>query len=171
MLDQKRYTWCQDNILQHIPENINNPKYTVYCDIEGAESVNGGTIHPNLTVTPPRPNIVILNDNNVNMFELTSPFETNIEKQHTYKTNKYSHLLKDITSMNTTLEAFEIGSRGIITSANKDRLRKLYRFIDNNITLKTFVSKISEIAISSSYYIFIQRKNPSWISPGPLTIT
>ena len=110
MLDQKRYTWRHDNILKYVYDNINNPKLKVYSDIEGAQSVNGGTIPPNLIVTPLRPDIVIMNDQNLNIFELTVPFETNIEKQHIYKTNKYSHFLTDITSMKTHLEEFENGS-------------------------------------------------------------
>ena len=171
MLDQKRYTWRHDNILQYIKSKITNKKYTVYSDIKGAETVNGGTIPPNLTVTNLRPDIVIIDNNTVNLFELTVPFETNINKRHTEKTNKYAHFLTDITILTPSLEAFEIGSRGIITKDNRERLKKLHKFVDKDISFKTFTHKISEISIVSSYYIFLQRKTPSWISPGPLNCT
>ena len=171
MLDQQRYTWRHDNILKYVTDNITNPKYKVYTDLTNKQTINGGTIPPNLTVTPLRPDIVILDNKSINIFELTVPFETNVDKQHLYKTNKYSHLLTDITTLSSTLEAFEVGSRGVITPNNKERLRKLHSYVDKKIKFKTFTSKISEISIVSSYYIFIQHKNPSWISPGPLTIT
>ena len=169
MLDQKRYTWRHDNILKYITDNISDSRYKVYSDIAGAQTVNGGTIPPNLIVTPLRPDIVILNNNDVNIFELTVPFETNIDKRHLFKMNKYSHFLKDITQMKPSLEAFEIGSCGLITPDNSHRLKQIHKFVNKTINFKTFKNKISEIAITSSYYLFLQRKNPGWISPGPMT--
>ena len=117
-------------------------------------------------MTPLRPDIVILDGNSANIYELTVPFETNIKARHLYKINKYSNLCTDITSMTTTLEAFEIGARGLITPENKDRLKKLHKYVDKSVSFKMFTNKIAEIAITSSYYIYIQRKNPQWVSPG-----
>ena len=97
------------------------------------------------------------------------PFETNIVNQHLYKSNKYSHFTTDITALKTYVEAFEVGSCGLITPENRQRLKCLHKFIDKSISFKTFSKKIAEIAIISSYYIFLQWKNPSWTSPGPMT--
>ena len=83
--------------------------------------------------------------------------------------NKYAHLLTDITELNPTLEAFEVGARGTITDENKVTLKKLHKFVDKTIPLKQFISKISEICVVSSYYIFLQRKEPAWNSPGLLS--
>ena len=168
MLNQNRYTWRHDNILKYINDNINDSKLNIYTDIKSSQTLNGGTIPPNLIVTPLRPDIVILDGNKANIFELTVPFETNIESRHKFKMNKYAHLCTDIKTMSVSLEAFEIGSRGLITPENKLRLRKIYTFVDKSITFKTFTNKISEIAITSSYYIYLQRKNPQWVSPGPI---
>ena len=165
MLTQERYTWRHNNILKYITDNINNKQFTVYTDLSPKQTINGGTIPPHLAVTPLRPDIVIMDNSSINIFELTCPFETNIDKQHNYKMNKYAHLLTDITTLKPSLIAFEIGARGTVTPENRDRLRKLHTFIDKSITLKQFTSKISEISVISSYYIFLQRKEPSWSSP------
>ena len=132
--------------------------FTVYSDIENSKTINGGTIPPNLTITSLRPDIVIIESDKVNIFELTVPFETNISKRHTDKTNKYSHFLTDITTLSPTLEAFEVGSRGILTKENKERLKKIHKFVDKGISFKTFTQQISKLSIVSSYYIFLQRK-------------
>ena len=87
------------------------------------------------------------------------------------KTNKYAYLLHDITRYDPSVTAFEIGSRGYITSDNKKRLQALYKYCDRNITFKKFIENISAISITSSYYIFNTRKEPTWAaisSIGPL---
>ena len=65
-------------------------------------------------VTSERPDIVIVDrkSKNIHIFELTVPFETNIEKEHDYKKNKYAHLEQDIEA---EVIAFEHGSRGYIS--------------------------------------------------------
>jgi hypothetical protein len=171
MLDQGRYTWRHDNIVRYITDNIDKEKYTMYSDIDGSQTENGGTIPSRLTVTPLKPDIVILDEKSINIFELTVPFETNINKRHTDKTNKYAHFLTDIKALSPSVEAFEIGSRGTITPDNKKRLHKIHSFIDKKITFKSFTHTISQLAITSSYYIYIHRKDPTWISPGPFTHT
>ena len=54
------------------------------------------------------------------VIELTVPFELNIEKAHSLKTNKYSPLISDIESNNvkTKFVSLEIGSRGYIDNEN-----------------------------------------------------
>ena len=139
MLDQKRYTWRHDNVIKYITDNIDK-SYTVYSDIKGGNSINGGTIPPHLMVTEQRPDIVIIDKDSVNIFELTVPFETNINVRHTDKVNKYSNLLTDITVLKPTLEAFEIGSRGTITPDNRERLKKIHKYIQKNISFKNFTN-------------------------------
>ena len=39
-------------------------------------------------------------------------------------------LLTDITVIKPTLEAFEVDVHGTITPENKDRLRKLHKYVD-----------------------------------------
>ena len=45
--------------------------------------------HHDLVIHYPEANVI-------KIIELTVPFETNIEKEHTYKANKYATLIQDI---------------------------------------------------------------------------
>ena len=169
MLNQSRYTWRHDNVLRYIHDSIDQSKVKVYSDLDGCMTENGSTIPSYLTITSLKPDLVIIDQSTVNIFELTIPFETNINARHVYKTNKYAHYLADITLLTPHLEAFEIGSRGTITPDNMSRLKKMYNFTKKNVTFKKFTQAISELTITSSYYIYIHRKDPSWTSPGPFT--
>ena len=77
-LNQQRYTWRHDNILKYICENVDSEKYQLNADIDGYSLPGGGTISPDLCVTPEQPDIVIHNrlTNKLCIFELTVPFET-----------------------------------------------------------------------------------------------
>ena len=105
--------------MKFITDNIDTSKFKVNTDIEGHQTINGGTLAPHLTITELKPDIVIADNKTVNIFELTVPFETNIEKRHTEKSNKYAHLLTDIKVLKPKVEAFKIGARGTITPRNK----------------------------------------------------
>ena len=122
--DQSRYTFCYNNIIKYITNSINTEKYTIYSDLPGCQTKDGGTIPSHLTITPLRPDRVIMDQNTVNIFELTVPFETNLPKRHRQKMDNYSHFLTDIVKLTPKLGAFEVEPRGIITRENKDKLKK-----------------------------------------------
>ena len=166
-LEGGRYTWRHDNIVMYIYNCIDKSKFTVYSDIDGYTTDNGGTIPPELTVTTDKPDIVILDRKSltVAICELTVPFESNIKARNIYKNNKYAYMLTDITSYSSKLTAFEIGARGFLTTENKENLRYIHTFCDKSIKLKTFTDNISAIAINSSYYIYTCRKEPTWSKP------
>ena len=148
--------------VKYITDNIDRSKYTVYSDLDDSKTAH-------LTVTDLKPDIVITDDKKVNIFELTVPFEHNIKQRHKDKTNKYAHFFIDITLLSPTVEAFEIGSRGTITPGNRIRLQQIHKFINKSITFKTFSNNVSQLALTSSYYLFIHRKDPAWNSPGYFT--
>ena len=112
-----------------------------------------------------KPDIVILDEKNKKavIYELTVPFETNIHKQHKYKSEKYAHFETDITSYDTTVIAFEVGARGGLTSENTSRLSEMHKtYIPNHTKSKNFIRNIKSLATLSSYYIYTARKHPSW---------
>ena len=90
MLDQGRYTYRHDSILNFIVSKIDKTKFTVYSDINGYQTTNGGTVPVTMAVTELKPDIVIVNDKEktVEILELTVPFESNIKARNTYKSNK-----------------------------------------------------------------------------------
>ena len=74
------------------------------------------TLPPEVLVTPARPDLIIhYSDANVmKIIELTVSFETNIEKEHTFKTNKYlpyATLIQDIKDkqISSELTCVEVG--------------------------------------------------------------
>ena len=120
MLDQGRYKYKHDSILNFIVSKIDKTKFTVYSDINGHQTTNGGTVSVTMAVTELKPNIVI------EIFELTVPFESNIKARNIFKSNKYAHVSRDVTSQKTTVTAFEVGARGYLTLENEKRLKKLF---------------------------------------------
>ena len=171
MLDQGRYTYRHDSILYFIVSKIDKTKFTVYSDINGYQTTNGGTVPVTMAVTELKPDIVIVNDKEktVEIFELTVPFESNIKARNIYKSNKYAHFSRDITSHKTTVTAFEVGARGYLTVENGKRLKKLCSFCEKGTKSKEFLESISKIAITCSYLIYTARKQPTWTSPTYMT--
>jgi hypothetical protein len=127
MLDQGRYTYRHDNIVNFIVSKIDTQLYKVYSDTHGLQTTNGGTIPATMTVTALKPDIVIVNEKSktVEIFELTVPFETNIKARNKFKTDKYAHFATDIKTYKATITAFVVGSRGYLTKENEQRLKKI----------------------------------------------
>ena len=118
-LDQGKYTWRHNNIINYIVTSIDSSKFQIFSDLPGFQVAGGGSIPPEVCVTNLKPDLVIIDrkTKQLFLFELTVPFERNIEIRHTEKTNKYAHFVSDITSYETFICAFEIGSRGYIFQA------------------------------------------------------
>ena len=91
-------------------------------------------------MTSLEPEIVIIYKlkKELHIFELTCPLETNIEKRHIDKQNKYAHFIKDITTFTTTVTAFEVSSRGFINKIKLKHLQALHKICKPGIKLSTF---------------------------------
>ena len=90
-LDQGRYTWRHDSVLNRIQEIVSKTQDSnveVFCDAGGRP----WTIPPDILPTSDRPDLVILKreTNTILIFELTVPYELNIKKDHQYKCHKYT---------------------------------------------------------------------------------
>ena len=92
--------------------------------------------------------------NTVDICELTAGYESNTAKNNKYKTDKYSWMLSDITSMSPRLTAFEVGCRGLITPENRVKLKHIHSFC--------FIENCSALSVNSSYLIFNMRKEPTF---------
>ena len=77
------------------------------------------------------------------LFELSVPFELNIDKMYDYQTQKYTPLQTDLEEENgydVTLIRLEISSRGFVSQGNEARLKKLFSVIDPLSNLKRCVT-------------------------------
>ena len=128
---------------------------------------------PDILTTTLRPDLFLVDEARslLVLFELTSPWETNIERSHTYKEGKYAPLVADLSRNYTVLQfSVEISARGFISKPNKARLKALSLKCCEvgNADIKRFISACSKAAILSSFSIFRARNEPSWTSPSPL---
>ena len=112
-----------------------------------------GQFPPEVCGTPLKPDIVIIDTHKreLNIFELTCPLERNIEERHLFKQNKYAHFCTDIDSLQATVTAFEVSSRGFISQRNHKHLQSLHKFCKSGIKLNTFKKNISTLSIYSPY--------------------
>ena len=149
--------------------------FVLFSDLPGLQSAHGGVIPPHILVTPLRPDLVLIDEQSrtVVIFELTCPWETNIDRNHEYKEGKYAPLVADLSrAFNVSQFSVEISARGLITRQNKARL-KLFamKCCDvSNTEVKKLVAGCSKASILSSFSIFHARNEPSWSSPPPLNV-
>ena len=146
----------------------------LFADVPGYQAPHGGTIPPHVLTTALRPDIVILSETSqeIVLFELTCPWDSNIVRSHTFKSEKYAPLIADL-SVNFIVHFFsvEVSARGQITKENKSRLKSFF-FKSCNGTAhvsKSLIRISSKAALLSSYSIFSARREPSWEDP-PLLI-
>ena len=172
-LTQGRYNYRHDSVVSYLVnvcQILNNVDKVieVYADIKG-HTVNGGTIPQDIVVTSSRPDIVLVDRGNeeVILAELTCPFEPYIDNAHDRKSEKYSSLQSDIEAngLKCRLICFEVGSRGLITKDNKNRLSEILHFVNKKEKMKCHFQNISKMSILASYAIYNARKDPEWLAP------
>ena len=95
-LDSGRFMWRHNNIINYIVQSLDTDKYTVHSDIPGHEAPGGGTVPPELAITPLKPDITIWDKHSekFHIFELTCPLEENIAARNTDKSNKYAYFIR-----------------------------------------------------------------------------
>ena len=151
------------------------PTPTLYSNSPGFQTPSSGVILPDVLVTTLRPDIFLVNVNlrEVVLFELTCPFERNIESSHAYKEGKYAPLVSDL-SRNFKVFHFsvEVGARGMISKANKARLKSFaLRCGDVGSTeTKKLIAACSKASLLSSFSIFHARNEPSWSTLRPIIV-
>ena len=175
MLDQGRYTWRHNSVLNLLYESIisRNSNFEVNCDLPGI--LKGiSTIPTDIATTNKRPDLVIIDrkSKNITLVELTVPFDTNVNQAHKRKLERYGNLMQDLmdSGYNASYIPVEIGSRGYISSENVERLKtvlNLNRRKDRNTKeLNKTIKNIKKISIVSSYVIFYSKFEKSWIDPN-----
>ena len=141
----------------------------------GFQAPHGGTIPPHVLTTSLRPDIFLVNESSREaiIFELTCPWDNNVDRSHSFKEEKYSPLVADL-ARNFSVSQFsvEITVRGQVTKANRARLKSFaYRCCnDSRDVTKLLLKNCSKASLLCSYSIFTARKEPSWTGPSPLIV-
>ena len=79
-----------------------------------------------ILATALKPDIFILNETlqEVVIFELTCPWDSNINRSHAYKSEKYSPLVADLSQTHSvSFYSVEVSARGQITKENMSRVK------------------------------------------------
>ena len=177
-LEQGRFTWRHDSVLTTIITFIKRglrPGLTLFSDLPGFQAPHGGVIPPHILVTPLKPDLFLVDEERrtIVMFELTCPFERNIDREHAYKEGKYAPLVADLTrSFKVFHYSVEIGARGFISKQNKARLKSfaLNCCDASSANLKGLITYCSKASLLASFSIFQARNEPTWSSPRPLVV-
>ena len=175
-LDQGRYTWRHNSVLSSIIDIIRpnlGENMVLFSDLEGFQAPHGGTIPPHILVTNLRPDLFIVNESSreVVLFELTCPWDGNIDRSHSFKEEKYSPLVADLSREFKVFHfSVEVSVRSQVTGPNKARLKSLAVRCcrDAKSVSKSLIKTTSKAALLTSFSIFSARKEPSWTSPAPL---
>ena len=152
-----------------------NDGMVLFSDMMGLQAPHGGTIPPHILVTSFRPDIFMVDETAriCILFELTCPWDKNIDRSHTYKEDKYSPLVADLSQSFTVFHYFvEVSVRGQLTGNNRARLKSfIFKSCREARTVTKSMTKIvSKAALLTSFSLFNARKEPSWISPPPLVV-
>ena len=164
-LNQGRFNFRHDSILNYIAKCLDKKRFTCYVDVPGYQTPGGGTLPADIIVTTLRPDIVVIDNKkkSVNILELTVPGEQRIPVSHKLKNEKYEHFLSDIKTHQVSVLPFEIGSHtGHITRENAKTLHTLHKFCSKEIKFKNFKKNISAVAGLASYYLFNCRNEKNW---------
>ena len=166
-LENGKFLWRHNNIVNYVLQCLDEKKFTIYSDLPG-HTVGAGSLPPEICITTQKPDIVIIDKKQkiLHIFELTVPFEQNIEQRHLEKANKYAHFETDCTDYNCNVTAFEVGSRGYISTRNHSAIYTLHKFTKPGIKLTKFKKNISSLALYSSYHIFITRNEEHFNQPS-----
>ena len=152
-----------------------NEGFSLFADLEGLGAPHGGVIPPHIHVTNLKPDLFLVNelDKVVVMMELTCPFDTNLERSHEYKREKYAPLVEDLSRrFKVFYFPIEVSVRGQVSKGNRARFKALlFRCCQEPRKKHVAVMKAcSKAALLSSFSIFCARKEPSWTSPALMVI-
>ena len=124
----------------------------LFSDLPGFQAPHGGTIPPHVIVTNLRPDLFIIDEikREAVVFELTCPWDSNIDRSHTFKEEKYAPLVADLSREFTTYHfSFEVSARAQVTKSNRARIKELvFRCCsDSKKITKLLTKNISKAAL------------------------
>ena len=132
-------------------------------------------IPPDILVTNLKPDLFIVNilSREIVFFELTCPWDSNVQRSHDYKEEKYAPLVADLSrDFRVYNYSVEISARGQVTKPNRARIKSLAFncCLSPKPTNAGLIRVCSKASLLCSFSIFSARKEPSWASSNPLIV-
>ena len=168
-LDQGRYTWRHDSVLQVLVRNFKKdllPCYKIYADLPGYQaSVSPpSTIPPNITSTLSRPDLVVVSTDFIALIELSvvTNTEHHLLAARNRKEDRYGSLLTDLqqAGFSVNLVTIEVGCLGYFMPETISKLSNVYHLPKN--TIRCILQQAARVVISCSYRIFNSRASTTW---------
>ena len=157
-----RYIWRHDSVLNNLLQQffkIFKTSRKICCD---SNKLQYNTISQLFTTK--RPDIAILDGDEMTVIELTICFENNPLKSREYKIKRYkdfkSQLLQTVLKLKVLF--LEITSLRFISKQSYEPFAKYLKSVDVNSDHAIF--KCMETTIHASYFTFC-RRNKSWTDP------
>ena len=153
-LNEERYNYHHDSVLLNIVKSIKSSEVRkIYADLEGyiSPSIISGE--------DKRPDIIIVERDNVYIFELTICFETNISTNSERKKNNYSQLLEDLKSGYKKVKFINLsmGAIGIYGDTCFNLKSALKHLGLNENEVNYLLRKLCNIGIRATCFIFCKR--------------
>ena len=139
----------------------------MFTDLEGLGAGNGGTIPPDVLVTGQRPDVFLVSRRlrKVILFELTVPWDANVNSSHDLKVRKYASLVNDLLAeYSVETYCFEVSVHGQISKINRARL-KSFLFMttgQKRPSAVKLINNVSKAALLGSFSIFTARNELTW---------
>ena len=168
-LDQGRYTWRHDSVLQVLVRNFKKdlpPCYKIYADLPGHQaSVSPpSTIPPHITSTLSRPDLVVVSTDSITLLELSVVTNTEhyLLAARNRKEDRYGSLLTDLqqAGFSVNLVTIEFGCLGHFMPQTVSKLSDVCHLPKN--TIRCILQQAARVAISCSYRIFNSRASTTW---------
>jgi hypothetical protein len=167
--------WRHNSILNFIYHQLkSHSQYEVFIDLPG-EHEGISTIPTDVVISNLKPDLVMLNrsSHHIVLFELSVPFERNIQNTHTRKVKRYEQLISDIEDNKYRVNYYpvEIGSRGYIDKDNANRIKSIAHKYCKDVNISSFKNTICKTSLIGSYVIYHSKFDESWINPPLIDVT
>ena len=166
-LKKRRYNPRHDAILNLLSDQFTcshiSPHQRVTADLPGVVC----SFPPAFASTDSRPDLVIWNEdaNTINIIESTIPFETTMADAAARKSDKYTELVRECSSVakSAQLLTVEVGSRGFLNLAS---LQELYTILNKppQKDCKALESDVTRASLRHSFEIWCKR---NWKETSP----
>ena len=164
-LEQGRYTWRHDSVLNFIANTLSGlQSCSLYADLPTFLSpslITGDSLRPDLSL--------ISKNNDLYILELTIGFETNIKSNSDRKASKYNPLHQELGSKYKEIKFINLslGGLGTVGSSSESFINLLKCLEVSQPIQPSILSKMINITIRCTYFIFC-RRNKLWTDPDLL---
>ena len=163
-LDHGRYNWRHNSVLLCLSKSLSYlPDWSIYADLPSFSSpslISGDTFRPDLILHNKHTNAIYI-------LELTVGFESNLKTNSERKFNRYRPLVHSLSSSYQEVKFVNVSMSALgALDSSCDSLMELLEDLDFSEKLrKRLISKIMNIAIRCTYFIFC-RRNKEWTDPN-----